>query len=390
MQREYLIKVGEIALKGGNRALFERRLEQNIKQKLSGYAPKFRGEHGRFFLTVYDCDKSVVENALGSTFGIVGFAPMWLTDKDMQKIKSKAREIASHLLEERKGPTFKIEARRSDKSFSLNSYQIASELGQHLRDSFPELRVDVRNPDWILSVEIRRRAILYGPTLQGPGGLPVGCAGKAVLLLSGGIDSPVAGYLMAKRGLRLQAIYFHTYPFTSDDARKKVESLAETLAPYLCGIELLTVPFTDVQVHIKENALEEEVTLLMRACMMRIASIIAERSQSVCLVTGEALSQVASQTPESLRFTQSTSHLPVFRPLIGLDKEEIIRLARSIGTYDISILPYLDCCALFSPQHPLIRPDFERIRSAYDTLDIGPLLQQAVENTESTWFGGES
>ena len=233
-----------------------------------------------------------------------------------------------------------------------------------------------------MHVEIRDAAYLYGDGEKGPGGLPVHCAGKGLLLLSGGIDSPVAGYLMAKRGLCIDALYFHTPPFTSDEVKEKVISLTALLNSYIPFINLLVVPFTGPQLRIKEKAKQEETTLLSRAAMMKIADMIAESRDAVCLITGESLSQVASQTAESIRFTQSLTTLPVFRPLIGMDKNEIVTIARRIGTFETSVLPYPDCCTLFAPPHPLIKPGFERMRESFHVLDIEPLLEEAVRKTE--------
>ncbi len=378
----YIVKVGELALKGGNKAYFERKLKDNIKRKLKNFDCSLSGNKGRYYVSTSDCNRERVENSLSSIFGIVGFAEVCKTVKNMDAIRRTACTMVETFLSQGKGTRFKIEARRSDKGFPLDSYQIASDVGQFLRDSFSSLSVDVHNPDWILYIEIREKAVLYGPPRKGPGGLPVGTAGKGVLLLSGGIDSPVAGYLMAKRGLQLNSVYFHTYPYTSDEVLTKVETLAKTLSLFLGVTTLYIVPFTKIQVEIKQKKYEEEVTLLTRACMMRIAALIADKTQGLCLITGESLSQVASQTPESLRFTQSTSHLPVFRPLIGMDKEEIITIARSINTYDTSILPYDDCCTLFSPKHPLIRPDFLAMEKSYTMLNIEGTLREAVEAAE--------
>ena len=294
--------------------------------------------------------------------------------------------MAESLLEQGPGNRFKIEARRSDKSFFLTSYEIACRLGDVLRARFPELMVDLHHPDWTLNVEIREAAYLYGPETKAPGGLPSGSSGKGLLLLSGGIDSPVAGYLMGKRGLKLDAAYFHTPPFTSEKAKEKVEHLTHILSEYLTGTALHVVPFTETQVRIKERARSEEVTLLMRACMVNIAAIIAEKTGSICLVTGESLGQVASQTPESIRFTGHGTDFPIFRPLIGLDKEQIVSLARKIGTFETSILPYEDCCTLFSPAHPLVRPDYESMVRSFQELEADALLQKAAAEAQIISF----
>jgi thiamine biosynthesis protein ThiI len=300
----------------------------------------------------------------------------------MPAIDESALGLARAFIDAGLGVRFKIEARRADKSFPLSSYQIACALGDLLLRSFPELTVDVKNPDWILMVEIREHAYLYGPQTGGPGGLPTGSSGKGLLLLSGGIDSPVAGYMMAKRGLALEAVYFHSAPFTSEQAREKVESLSRILDTYAPGILLHVVNFTPALARIRERAKDEEITLLMRACMMRIASLIAARRGAGCLITGESLGQVASQTVESIGYTGGYAELPVLRPLIGMNKEEIMSDARRIGTFETSNLPFADCCVLFSPPHPLIRPSGEKMRKTFNSLDIEDTLREAQEKSE--------
>lgn len=382
MEAVYLIKIGEITLKGENRGFFERTLKNNIKRRLKGMHSRLTHHAGRFYLRIPEERSDYAESVLARTFGIVAFFRTLELPKDIQAVEAALPALCDEILAGRTGRSFKIEARRADKGFPLTSYDLANRLGQFIRDRYPEVRVDVHDPDWIINVEVRDQVYVYGPGRRGPGGLPVGCAGRGVLLLSGGIDSPVAGYLMAKRGLRLESVYFHAYPYTSDQAREKVERLAESLAGYAVDVDLHVVPFTEIQLRIRERAKEGETTLLMRACMMEIASRLAERVEAGCLVTGEALSQVASQTLESIRFTELHAGVPVFRPLVGMDKEEIIRLARTIGTYETSILPYDDCCAIFSPKHPLTKPNLARIQAAYEGLEVEPLLTEALERAE--------
>ena len=382
----YLIKVGEIALKGENRGYFEAKLRQNIKRQLREIDCTIRGGNGRFFLSAHERDEAAVREVLATTFGVIGFSCTLRAAKRMEEIRAAALELVGRLEPSLRRGSFKVASRRSDKSFELTSYEIDCAIGKLVQESFDGLRVDVHNPDWVLHIEVRDRAFLYVDSSQGPGGLPVGCAGRGVLLLSGGIDSPVAGYLMAKRGLRLDAVYFHTYPYTSNEALAKVTSLSEILAPYLGGVNLFVVPFTDCQLRIKERAVDEEVTLLMRACMMRIADALAREREATSLVTGESLGQVASQTQESIHFTGSVTELPVLRPLIGFDKEEIIALARRIGTFETSILPYDDCCTIFSPKHPLIRPDLKRMKESFARLEIEPLLGAALNQAERSFI----
>lgn len=390
MKTRYLIKIGEMSLKGGNKAFFERRLKTNTLELLRGVKPKITIRDRRFYLDVDEQYIDRVEEALSRTFGIVAFTRTRRCEKRMEEIQRTAAEEIERYAGKLYGRNysdievasvaFKIEARRTDKSFPFTSYQIANEVGQYLNDRFDFLRVDVKRPEWRVRIEVREDLYIYVEEKEGPGGLPVGSAGRGLLMLSGGIDSPVAGYLMAKRGLKLEAVYFHTYPFTSDEALEKVKTLASTLAPHFIGIRLHVVPFTDFQLRIKERAREDEVTLLMRAGMVRIAEKIAQQTGAGALITGESLSQVASQTIESLRFTGGMSGLPVFRPLIGLDKEEIIRLSRKIGTFETSILPYEDCCTIFSPDHPVVKPKIEKMLDSWEYLDGEELIEKAASD----------
>lgn len=380
METLFLIKYGELSLKGNNRSLFEKRLCADIRRKLKKIDHKIKRHWGRIYVYCREEDTVRVSDALSRCFGIVSFSKAHRASKNIQAIEKAALVLTKGLLEDGKGERFKIEASRSDKSFSLNSYEIVCRLGDLIRSHFPGLVVDLYHPDWILNVEIRESAYLYGPETRSPGGLPLGSSGRAVLLLSGGIDSPVAGYLMGKRGLMFHALHFHTPPFTSQKALDKVMRITRLLSAYLTGITFTVVPFTDIQIRIKENAPEEEMTLLMRACMMHIAEKVALKSRCNALVTGESLAQVASQTVESLHFTGSVSSLPVFRPLIGLNKEEIVNMARIIGTYETSILPYEDCCTLFRPHHPLTRPCYHRMQHSYRSLEIEELLDEAFKN----------
>jgi thiamine biosynthesis protein ThiI len=388
MQRVYLVKYGELSLKGQNRRQFESRVEAEIRRKLPGLEMRFQRERGRLYVQVPEGQEKALEAALGRTFGIVGFAASLVVPQDMEAVRAAAGALADALAAQR-GSRFKIEARRADKSFPQSSYQIACLLGDDLRARIPGLTVSLRHPDWTLNVEVRRQVYLYGPPLPGPGGLPLGASGRGLLLLSGGIDSPVAGYLMGKRGLHIDAVYFHTPPYTSEQALDKVRRLAAILSGYLTDLALYVASFTELQLHISRNARPEQMTLLMRAAMFRVAERLAHRIGSRCLVTGESLGQVASQTVESLHFTGSQSRLPVFRPLIGMDKEEIIGLARRLGTFDTSIEPYLDCCALFSPAHPLIRPKLERMLAVLDGLQIDALVEKTAAASAALSLAGK-
>jgi tRNA uracil 4-sulfurtransferase len=381
----YLIRLGEICLKGENRSFFEKKLRTNIKYKLKGLHPAFRIQKGRFFLEVDDIEGSEArtEAALSTTSGLVAFSKTLKTEKDIEAIKEAVIALTGPYFS-RNPQSFKVNTRRSDKSFPLSSYEISCETGGIILDTFPQCRVDVHTPEISIYIEIRDKAYIYSSSnmIKGPGGLPVGIAGKGLLLLSGGIDSPVAGYRMATRGLRQDAIYFHTYPYTSDEALQKVKDLARIIAPYLSGLTLYVVPFTKAQLHINANSENSEHTLLMRYCMVKIANMVADTVHAKTLVTGESLSQVASQTLESITFTDSASAIPVLRPLIGLDKEDIITTARTIGTFETSILPFEDCCTVFSPKHPKVRPDKQAMTDSYESLKIEGLLEDAARGCE--------
>ncbi len=382
----YLIKIGELTLKKGNRVLFEKQLKFNIKRKLAGIPTRITIRKGRFFLEGEEKDKIDIEKALATTPGIIGYTIAYKEIKEIDAICRRALDLGKELVKQFPSGTFKIESRRADKSFPLTSYEISARLGEYLLDNIPDLTVNVHKPDWIISVEIRDVAYIYGKENKGIGGLPVGSAGKGMLLLSGGIDSPVAGYLMARRGLKLDAVYFHAYPYTSDEALDKVKTLAEKLAVYIGGIHLFVVPFTDFQILLNKKAKEEEVTLLMRAGMVKIADILASGRSDGCLITGESLSQVASQTVESIAYTGSNTQLPIFRPLIGMDKETIIRIARDILTYETSILPFEDCCTIFSPKHPLVKPDREKLTESFLSLQADELIKETAARSERFFF----
>ena len=388
MDRLYLIKIGEIALKGKNKSFFEKRLKKNIKMSLKGIKCTVSGSRGRFFIEAPEASAEVVEDVLSNTFGVIGFSEVSRVEKNIDTIITEAEKLARRNIDAGLGGRFKVRARRADKGFPMSSYEICCTVGEALLERIDGTVVDVKNPDWTVNVELRETAYVYGKVEHGPGGLPVGCAGGGMLLLSGGIDSPVAGYLMGKRGLKLDAVYFHTYPYTSDEAKQKVIDLAQILAKYTSGINLYIVPFTDPQLRIRDKGFPKAGTLLMRNAMVRIADRIAKENGDIALVTGEALSQVASQTPESIRYTGSATDLPIFRPLIGMDKEEIIRISKDIGAYETSILPFEDCCSLFAPEHPITRPDFERMKEEFEKLEIEELLEEAAENTEKIYLSG--
>nr|MDA3940254.1 tRNA 4-thiouridine(8) synthase ThiI [Spirochaetia bacterium] len=338
------------------------------------------------FLETEEEDIKNIRYALATTPGLVSFSRAVKVEKNIETIKNAALDFAKELAIKYPSGTFKIESRRADKGFEYTSYEISALVGEYLLEQIPSLKVNVHNPDWIINVEVRNLAYVYGAQEKGTGGLPVGSAAKGMLLLSGGIDSPVAGYLMSRRGLRMDAIYFHAYPYTSDEALEKVKTLASKIAPYLSGLSLFVVPFTNFQLLLKQKAQEEEVTLLMRAGMIKIAEIISKQRECKCLVTGESLSQVASQTVESINYTGSETDLTIFRPLIGMDKEDIIKIATKIDTFSTSILPYEDCCTIFSPKHPLLKPDLTKLKGSFIMLEGEDLLQEAAEKTERIYF----
>ncbi len=379
----YLIRLGEISLKGMNRNFFEKKLKNNIKLKIHPHRSLLTREKGRFYLYVDKlCPEETVIRTLRTTFGVVGFSKAIVCAKDWDAIVQSAKAlIENEPFSDGKG-TFKVECRRGDKSFFMNSYQIESELGGVVLDRYPDMKVKVKNPEKELRVEVREKVYLYTSPVPGPGGLPVGTAGKGLLLLSGGIDSPVAFWRMAKRGLKQDCLYFHAYPYTSDMALQKVKDLARIVAPYNQGTNLVVVNFTECELWIKDHSKEEEHTLMMRACMMKVANMIAKARDCKVLVTGEALGQVASQTLESMCFTNSMSEIPVLRPLVAMDKEEIISTARQIGTYETSILPYDDCCVIFSPKHPLVRPEVDIEKKSFMDMNIDELLAKCVSEAE--------
>ncbi len=387
-KQQYLIKEGEISLKGGNRIMFERRLRANIRAKIKPYECHMDKTKGRVFLYVdEECPKERIEKALSTTFGITGWAPSFkCNDKDIETILKKADEILSTTDPFGKTGSFKVEVRREDKSYPLSSLAVACKVADIVEKYYPSLTVDLKHPDYIITVEIRNECFIYTHSSSGSKGLPVSTAGRGMLLLSGGIDSPVAGYLMAKRGMKLDCCYFHAYPYTSEMALEKVKKLASLIAPYLQGTRLFVVPFTKGQEYIRDHAVEEEATLMFRAAMLKVTEKIAASNYDIALVTGEAVSQVASQTLDAMAFTDSMTDMLVLRPLAGMDKEEIIEKAKAIGTYETSILPYEDCCVVFSPKHPVTHPDKVETKEHFLSLGMDEIIDEAVKNTACYTF----
>ena len=383
----FLIKYAEIAIKGKNRYLFEDALVKQMRLALEPVEGDFRviKEQGRVYVLCpeeYDFDEAV--EALQRVFGIVGISPVVIYED--QGFEQMGKDVVSYMkarYPEFSG-TFKVYTRRARKSYPINSMEVSASLGGLILDAFPEASVDVHNPQLTLSVEIREKIYVYSETIPGPGGMPVGTNGKAMLLLSGGIDSPVAGYMIAKRGVKIDAVYFHAPPYTSERAKQKVVDLAKLVARYSGPIRLHVVNFTDIQLYIYDQCPHEELTIIMRRYMMRIAEHFAKKDNCLGLITGESIGQVASQTLQSLAATNEVCTLPVYRPVIGFDKQEIVERSWEIGTYDTSVLPYEDCCTIFVAKHPVTKPNLNVIRKSEEKLaeKIDELMEAALSTAE--------
>jgi thiamine biosynthesis protein ThiI len=384
--KAFMIKYAEIGTKGKNRYIFEDILCKNINRKLKNYGDFYiRKEQGRIFVECKsDYDYEDVVGALGKVFGIVGICPVVVEeDVSFENLKNKVISYVDKAYD-KKNFTFKVFTRRNDKSYPMTSMEVSSELGHYLLEEYPDLSVDVHSPEEIINVEIRKVAYIYSITIPGPGGLPVGTNGKAMALLSGGIDSPVAAYMIAKRGVVIEAVYFHAPPFTSERAKQKVIDLAKLVSDYSGAIKLHVVNFADVQMAIYDNCPHEELTIIMKRYMIKIAEELAEKNDCQCTVTGESIGQVSSQTVFSLNVINQVSTLPVFRPCIGMDKQEIVDIAEKIGTYETSILPYEDCCTTFVAKHPVTKPVLSAIEKSESKLEgiIEPLYRKAVDTAE--------
>lgn len=384
MKEVILVKYGEMALKGQNKGTFEDILFKQIKRRLHSLGQfAYSGAQSTIYIEPLE-DSIRLESVIArlqKVFGIASICRACVCEKNFEDICKKSVEYLSETLED--AVSFKVEAKRADKTFPMKSPEICRELGGVLDDAFPHLKVDVHNPDITVMVDIRdTNAYVYAAKIKGAGGLPLGSSGKAMLLLSGGIDSPVAGYMMAKRGIRISAIHFVSPPYTSDRARLKVEQLCEKMTDYCGDINFYCVPFTEIQEQLKRRCPEEYFTILMRRLMMRIAQEIADKEEAAALITGESVGQVASQTIQAMVCTDAVCRMPVFRPCIGMDKTEIIEIARKIDTFDISIQPYEDCCTVFTPRHPKIRPQLALIEQAQEAGNFEEMIQRAVEGTE--------
>lgn len=394
MYKAFLIKYGEIGVKGKNRYIFEDALVRQIKYALKKIDGEFKvtKENGRIYATAesdFDYDEAV--EALKTVFGIIGICPVvQIEDTGFDDLADTVVKYIDSAYED-KDISFKVNARRARKNFPMNSMEINAELGHRILEAFPEMSVDVHKPDVLLQVEIRNKINIYSVEIPGPGGMPIGTAGKAMLLLSGGIDSPVAGYMVAKRGVQIEATYFHAPPYTSERAKQKVIDLAKLVARYAGPITLNVVNFTDIQLAIYEKCPHDELTIIMRRYMMKIAEKLGEESGCMGLVTGESIGQVASQTMQSLYCTNEVCTMPVFRPVIGFDKQEIIDVSERIGTYETSILPFEDCCTIFVAKHPVTKPNLNVIKRDEHNLDdcIDELMRVALETTEKVYVEAE-
>ncbi len=386
MKETILIKVGEIALKGLNRRSFEDALIKNIKRRVNRITPcEIKIAQSTISVTPYNesVDFDEIENCVSKVFGIATYSRACIAEKNIESILSCAKEYLADTLNEIK--SFKVEAKRSDKKFPMTSPEISCEVGGFLADSFPHLTVDVHDPDFVVTVEVRDyAAFIRGAAKKGAGGIPVGTGGNAVILISGGIDSPVAAWMMAKRGLSLTAVHFASPPYTSERAEDKVVRLLQRVAGYSGYMKMYTVPFTRIQEQIRDNCPEELFTIIMRRFMMRISERIAQENDCGALITGESLGQVASQTLGAMCCTDEVCNMPVFRPLIGMDKEEIIEISRKIDTFDISIEPFEDCCTVFTPKHPRTKPVLRYVIEAQNRLPVDEMINEAVENVKVT------
>ncbi len=387
LYQSFLIKYAEIGTKGKNRYLFEDALMKQIRHALKEVDGAFAvtKEFGRIYVEAkgeYDFEDTVA--ALGRVFGIAWICPMFqIEEKDFDNLKKEVVAYMDRVYPD-KNLTFKVDSRRADKKYPVPSEQMNRDLGEAVLNAFPQMKVDVHHPQVMLHVEVRNMVNIYSRMIPGPGGMPVGTNGRAMLLLSGGIDSPVAGYMTAKRGVKVEAVYFHAPPYTSERAKQKVVDLARLVSRYSGPMRLHVVNFTDIQLYIYDQCPHEELTIIMRRYMMRIAEMIGKESECLALITGESIGQVASQTVQSLAATNEVCTMPVFRPVIGFDKQEIVDIAERIGTFETSIQPFEDCCTIFVAKHPVTRPDIRKIRHSEGKLAerIDGLVETAVETAE--------
>lgn len=389
-EKIYIVRCGEVALKGMNKPYFERVLVERIKKNLKNIKDnRVSRKEGLIFVRVpLESDTNEVIAEISKVFGVSSVSPALEVESDLDSIGSKAVEFMNCMIENEGVKTFKVEAKRADKNFPIKSPEIAAKIGAYVLKGCGTLKVDVHEPDCHLFVDLRvDKTYIYTKKIKGLGGLPLGTNGKGMVLLSGGIDSPVAAWMMAKRGMVIDAVHFHSYPYTSPRAQQKVEELAEIISSYCGKINMTVINLLPIQEEIVSNCPEDETTILVRRFMMRIAEKIALKQNDLMLITGENLGQVASQTAEALVVTDQSVELPVMRPLIGMDKVEIMDMARRIGTYEKSIEPYEDCCTVFLPKHPVTKPKLERILNSESRLDVDRLVEMAVNSAEKIEIG---
>lgn len=388
MFKAFLIKYAEIGIKGKNRYLFEQALVDQIRYSLREVEGNFQvvREQGRIYVFTegaFDYEETI--EALKCVFGIAGICPVVVAeDQGFEDLAGRVIDYVKHMYPD-SSKTFKVHARRAKKTYPMESMEINCELGGRILEACPGMKVDVHKPDIYLTVEIRQKIYIYSETIPGPGGMPVGTNGSAMLLLSGGIDSPVAGYMIAKRGVKIDAVYFHAPPYTSERAKQKVVDLARLVSRYSGPIRLHIVNFTDIQLYIYEKCPHDELTIIMRRYMMKIAEEFAKKDGALGLITGESIGQVASQTIQSLACTNEVCTMPVFRPLIGFDKQEIVDISLKINTYETSVLPYEDCCTIFVAKHPVTKPNLNIIKRSEQNLQekIDEMMQTAIETAET-------
>ncbi|MCI6731700.1 MAG: tRNA 4-thiouridine(8) synthase ThiI [Lachnospiraceae bacterium] len=395
--RAFLIKYAEIGIKGKNRYLFEDALMKQIRRALRRIEGNFKvtKEDGRIYVMAEDddFDEEDVYSALQHVFGIQGICPMLqVEDEGWEKLCETVVSYMKETYGEEENYSFKVQARRARKNYPLNSNEICYKMGEAILNEVPNVHVDVHKPDVMLHIEIRQKINIYSKTVKGPGGMPIGTNGKAMLLLSGGIDSPVAGYMIAKRGVVIDAVYFHAPPYTSERAKQKVIDLAREVAAFSGPINLHIVNFTDIQLAIYEKCPHDELTIIMRRYMMKIAQDLAEKTGCLALITGESIGQVASQTMQSMAVTNEVCTMPVYRPLVGFDKQDIVEISQQIGTFETSILPYEDCCTIFVAKHPVTKPYLKIIKRSEQNLNgvIEELYETAINTVETVWCESEA
>lgn len=385
MDKVLSVSLGEIALKGLNRKYFEDQLIKHIRRAIKDIGfEKIYKEQGKIYIQAEEQFFPQMINRLRKVFGLVYISPCIKVEKDVDEIENAVLKAVKEKIEGEKIKTFKVDTNRADKNFPIKSPDFSKQMGGVILKAFNELSVDVHTPDTLVYIDIKQNAYIYTDKIKGHGGMPIGTNGKGLLLLSGGIDSPVAGFLMAKRGVEISAVHYHSYPFTSERAEEKVKDLAGILSRYTGKITMYSVNILEIQKEINAKCPEKEMTILSRRLMMRIAERIAEKQNINALITGESLGQVASQTIEGISVTNAAVKLPILRPLVGLDKVDIIEIAKDIETFETSTLPFEDCCTVFLPKHPVTKPRIEDIEKSEEVLDVDYLIDNVIENMKVT------